>query len=809
MFNFQIFRIFYGATLLLSVSALRGDFSASAEPVGADVRGYRLWEPEPAPNRGHQYGVDMPGRGYPFDYDWERWSYPLGNGTIGANVFGRTDVERIQISEKTFANGSAYGRGSVTNAAELFLDFGHEDVSDYRRELNLDDAIHRVTYESAGVRYAREYFVSYPDDVLVVRLTADQPGALSLTVRPEIPYPVAHNELDTKSNLLGVATDDTVTLSGTLDYYQLNFEVQVKVINEGGTLSAEGAAIEVTDADAVTILLALDTNYELGPHIFLNEPKDKLDPEFDPHQLVTDKINATSNLGFAALRQRHVEDYQNLFGRVNVNLGGKEPGIPTHELLERYRLGQRDPYLEELLFQYGRYLLIASSRETSMPAHLQGAWTQYEVSPWCAGYWHNINVQMNYWGAFSANLAETFQAYLSYFEAYKPKAHEFAREFVAESRPEALSEDPSDNGWILGTGANAYQISGRSTHSGPGTGGFTTQLLMDYYDFTQDETFLRETGYPALLEMSKFFDKTLHEKEDGLLLVKPSASPEIRHNGSYYITEGCTYDQGFVWENHNNVLRAAEAIGVEDPFLEVIREQVPRLDPILIGSSGQIKEFREEDAYGEIGDPNHRHISHLCTLYPGTLINDSRPDWIEAASVTLDLRGDPSIGWATAHQMNLRARLGEAEKAHDLIEYFLVEQAANNLWSIYPPFQIDGNFGVMAGFVEMLLQSHDGTIELIPALPEAWAEAGSFDGLVARGNFVVSAAWKQGKLTELSILSRSGRECTLKYPGLAAAKVFDSSGEPLNVNMIDSDTLQFPTQAGGRYTAHFTQPERH
>lgn len=792
----------YVATGLLSIFGMPAQATAAdASERGASGQTYRLWEPEPAPNRGHEHGPWMRnGRGYPYDIDWERASYPLGNGMIGANVFGRTDVERLQISEKTFANGSAYGRGSVTSAAELYLDFGHESAQGYHRELNLNEAIHKVRYESGSVAYTREYFTSYPDDVLVVRLTADQPGALSLTVRPEIPYPVAKHALDTKSNLLAEAVDDLITLKGTIDYYQLNFEIQVKVINEGGRLEARGDAIDIVDADAVTVLLAVDTNYELGPHIFLNEPKEKLDPDLDPHAWVSAKIESAAELGFDALRERHLEDYQALFGRVAVDLGAEQPGRPTHELLASYRLGRRDLYLEELLFQYGRYMLIASSRENTLPAHLQGAWTQFEVSPWCGGYWHNINVQMNYWGAFSANLAESFEAYIDYFEAYKPKAHEFARDFIEESRPDVLSDDPSENGWILGTGANAYQISGRSTHSGPGTGGFTTQLLMDYYDFTQDEEFLHETGYPALLEMSKFFDKTLHETEDGLLLVKPSASPEIRHNGDYYITEGVTYDQGFVWENHNNVLRAAEAIGAEDPFLDVIREQIPRLDPILIGSSGQIKEFREEDAYGEIGDPKHRHISHLCPLYPGTLINDARPDWMAAASVTLDRRGDPSIGWATAHQMNLRARLGEADEAHDMLAYFIDEQAADNLWSIYPPFQIDGNFGVMAGVVEMLLQSHQGVIKPIPALPSDWAEAGSFDGLVARGNFVVSAAWKAGQLTELSLLSRSGRELTLEYPGLGMAEVVDSQNRPVQAAEEGPDTITFATEVGEHYS---------
>lgn len=766
--------------------------------LNSKAKAYELWEPQPAPNRGHDFKNQTRGRGYPHDPDWESWSYPLGNGNLGANVFGRTDVERIQLTEKTVANGSAYGRGGVTNAGELYLDIGHEDISDYRRALCLDTAIKSVTYQSGGVSYQREYFTSYPDDIMVIRLTADKPGALSFTVRPEIPYLEAQNPIDSKSGIVK-AEGDTVSMVGTIDYYQVNFEIQVKVLNEGGKLATHASTIDVKGADSVTLLVAAGTNYELGPHIFLNEPKGKLDPNLYPHEKVTAKMQSAAKLGYKRLKARHLHDYQNLFGRVALNLNSQISELPTSQLVQAYKEGDFDSYLEELLYQYGRYLLIASSRETTLPAHLQGAWSQYESSPWCSGYWHNINVQMNYWGAFSANLAETFKAYLNYFEAYKPLAHRYAAEFVAEQQGEdAVSENPEDNGWIVGTGANAYQISGRSGHSGPGTGAFTSQLLMDYYDFTQDEEFLRETGFPALLQMSKFFDKALKETDDGLLLISPSASPEQKHNGEYYLTEGCTFDQGFVWENHQNVLRAAKDLGIKDPFLKTIRKQIPRLDPILIGSSGQIKEFREEDAYSDIGDPLHRHISHLHTLYPGTLINTSKPEWMEAAAVTLNNRGDVSTGWAMAHRMICWARLRNAERAHDLYRQFVDHKTAPNLWSMHPPFQIDGNFGVMAAVSEMLIQSHEGVIEPIPAIPQAWND-GSFSGMVARGNFELSGAWKNLKLTELTVHSRSGRVCRIKYDGLANAKVVDEQGEAVSLRTQGDDVIIFETQPGNTY----------
>lgn len=787
------------ALLAASSSLLALDHSSEAQA----SKVYELWEDAPAPNRGHNFETKTRGRGYPMDRDWEEWSYPLGNGTLGANVFGRTDVERIQLTEKTIANGSAYGRGGVTNAGELYLDFGQTAITDYRRELCLNTAILSVDYQADGVRFSREYFTSYPDDVMVIRLTADQAGALNFTVRPEIPYMEAVNPLDSKSGTV-TAEGDTVTLAGSIDYYQVNFEIQIKVLPEGGRLVTGDGQIDIEDADAVTLIVAADTNYELGPHIFLNEPKEKLDPTLDPHPMVTAKIEDAVERGYEALKQNHFEDYDRLFGRVDVDLNATVPNQPTSQLVASYKEGSYDPYLEELIFQFGRYLLIASSRETTLPAHLQGAWSQYEVSPWCSGYWHNINVQMNYWGAFSANLAETFEGYLNYFEAYKPLAHRYAAEFVAEQQGEdAVSENPEDNGWIVGTGANAYQISGRSGHSGPGTGAFTSQLLMDYYDFTQDEAFLRESGYPALLQMSKFFDKALKENDEGLLLISPSASPEINHNGEYYVTEGCTFDQGFVWENHNHVLRAAEELGRNDPFLEVIESQIPRLDPILIGTSGQIKEFREEEAYGDIGDPQHRHISHLHTLYPGTLINTSKPEWMEAAAVTLNKRGDVSTGWAMAHRMICWARLRNAERAIELYRKFVIHKVAPNLWSMHPPFQIDGNFGTMAAVAEMLLQSHEGVIEPIPALPEAWSDHGSFSGLVARGNFEVSARWQSGQLNELEILSRSGRLCRLKYPGIAEATVLDSDGKTVSFESESADVVSFPTETGLNYSVVF------
>lgn len=793
-------------SLLLAVSFVLTTFAAGSPRI------YELWEPEPAPNNGRSQWESTKSSNRPrsYDRDWERSSYPIGNGYTGASIFGRTDAERVQITDKTLHNRGIYGKGGLTSFAELFLDFNQDSVRNYRRSLNVNEAIAHVSYEQDGVAYQREYFASYPDNVIVIRLTADQKGALSFTVRPEIPYLEMKQRTGTvtaKGNLL--------TLQGAMPLFSCNFEGQIQVLNEGGSVNADSKAgtVEVRRADAVTLLIATGTNYRLSAETFSKPSAEKLDPNEFPHNAVSARIHAAQSLGYAALKERHLNDYQNLFGRVSVNLNATPSADPTHLLLEKYQQGKTNTWLEELMFQYGRYLLISSSREKSLPANLQGAWSQDYYTPWSGGFWHNINVQMNYWGAMSANLSECFEAYTAFFKAYLPVAQQHAADYVRKHNPDRLDEG-GDNGWIIGTGANAYHIPGAGGHSGPGTGGFTAKLLTDYYLFTQDREFLEEVAYPAMLSLSKFYSKALIPHGDALL-VEPSASPEQRPTAKqveqlglpskgYYSTAGCTFDQGFVWESYADTLALAEDLGRNDPFLDTIREQITRLDPILIGADGQVKEYREEHHYSDIGDPKHRHISHLCPLFPGTLINSERADWMQAASKTLDLRGNKTTGWALAHRMNSRARLGEGDKAHEAYQRFIRERTVPNLWALHPPFQIDGSLGTMAGVAEMLLQSHEGYINILPALPAAWS-TGHFDGLVARGNFVVSAKWADGKANAVSIRSRKGGECRVAVTGLAAAKLTDSRGKPVELSREGRDRIRFASVKGETYTLEFGQ----
>jgi alpha-L-fucosidase 2 len=764
-------------------------------------RVYKIWDDQPAPNRGGDFSISK-ARGYPYDEDWELRSYPIGNGYMGANLFGRTDTERIQLTEKTICNEGLYGIGGLTSCAEIYLDINHPNPQNYSRTINLNEATATVKYSHDGVEYTREHFMSYPDNVLAIKLSASQKGKVSFTLRPEIPYLVPKTAGNAKSGTT-VANNDLITMAGNVKHFSVNYEIQIKVINDGGSLSAmnEGGkgTIRVANANRVVLLICADTNYNLSDEVFTEETNSKkLDVNQTPHEAVSKLIRDAVDKGFEKLRASHLKDYQNLFARVQLDFNREVPREPTRVLLEHYQAQPSNHYLDELMFHYSRYLLIATSREGALPCGLQGVWSQYEVTPFTGGFWHNINVQMNYWGAFNTNLAETFIPYVEFHEAYRREARILAAKYLQQYRPESLAKDPADNGWTIGTGATPYRIQGPGGHSGPGTGALTSKLFWDYYDFTRDTTFLREKAYPTLLGMSKFLAKTLVPSDDGLLLVKPSASPEQKHNGGNYITTGTTFDQCLVWENHSDLLKTAKILKINNEFVELAKEQISKLDPILIGTSGQVKEFREETFYSEIGQETHRHISHLCALYPGTLINSTTKEWMAGSIVTLDLRGNNTTGWAMAHRMNCRARTKEGEKAHEVYVKFIQERTLPNLWTTHPPFQIDGNLGCMAGVAEMLLQSHEGYIEPLAALPNAWKD-GQYKGLVARGNFVISATWKNGKASSFEITSNVGGACIIKYPDMERIELTDAAGDAVSYNKESVNLINFTTKKGAHY----------
>ena len=706
---------------------------------------------------------------------WERYSLPLGNGFFGANVFGRLGVERVQISDPTLANPYYIPKtikrrfscaSGVNSMAELLFEFNHEGAENYEMSLSLDDAVHTVRYTYGGVAYTRECFTSHPDRVFVMRVSADKAGAVSLSARSVIPfvreYNVEPGDGMGKSGETFVNGSEIVA-SGKMEYYGILFESRLYVLSDGGRVTKNGDSITVSGADSAVIIFTCATNYELSSRVFTEpDPSKKLLGNNAPTELVASIINNAKEKGYEALIKTHLEDYHALFDRVKLTFHEDVPDMTTDSLLAAYKEGVRSPYLEILLYQYGRYLMISASR-TLLPTHLQGIWNAYADSPWSCGYWHNINLQMNYWSVGSANLSETFIPYINYAKAYMPLAEQHADKYVAESYPHKLSPG-GQNGWIIGTGGWPYKIDGfnASSHSGPGTGAFTALLFWDYFDYTRDKDFLRDFGYPALRSMSVLYTKAL-VKMGGVYLIEHSASPEIEHNGGYYHTVGCAFDQQMVYECFRRTIDSAQILGLRDSFIDEIESILPHLEPVLIGDDGQVKEFREETHYASIGEPNHRHISHLVGLYPGTVINEKHPEWINAAEVTLNRRGDRSHCWAVAHRMLLWARCGNGNRAMDLLKSLIENNVMQNLWDWHPPFQIDGNFGYTAGVGEMLVGGSDGVVKILPALPKEWG-SGEFYGIVSRGGVAFDCKWKDYKVIYLAATAREDITIDLILP---------------------------------------------
>ena len=716
---------------------------------------------------------------------WEKHSLPLGNGFIGANAYGYTEREDITICENSFCNppewhvlpnNPASYAGGLMCFAKLHIDFGHskEEVTDYRRSLSLDEAIYRTEYVYHGARYLREIFTSYPSRVMACRLSASEGGRLSFTLRAEIPYIDDHcdKEGDGLVHTGSITLEDNdIVLRSTLEHYMVTCVGRLRLFTKGGSVSRTEDGFCVTGADEAYFIYAQGSNYRLEPRVFTEpDPKKKLELNPDGADEARALVDAASLKDYNALREEHIADHKELFGRVGLSFGADGEELTTDELVRLAQNGEIKPYLLSLLYQYGRYLLIASSRIGGLPSNLQGIWCVYRSSPWTAGYWHNINVQMNYWHACSSALPECFVPYKEYAEAYMPKAKEHADNYVKSTRPEAYGGE-GNNGWIIGTGASPYRIEGSSGHSGPGTGAFTSLLFWDYYDYTRDKDYLREVAYPILYGMSLFFSRAV-EQIDGKYLVRNSASPEQRGpDGRYYVTVGCAFDQQMIWENYKRTLEAAEALGIkEDPLLDTLREQIDHLDPVLVGKSGQIKEYREEEYYGDIGEYHHRHISHLVGLYPGTVINSDTPEWLEAAKVSLNLRGDRSTGWATAHRLCAWARARDPKRTLDVMHSFFGSCIPENLWDRHPPFQIDGNFGYTAAVAEMLVQSHAGYIDLLPTLPEAFG-TGCFSGIRTRGGFSVDCEFERCTVKRAEITSLAGERLTVRGEWLIGTRV--------------------------------------
>lgn len=730
------------------------------------------------------------------DEGWEKYSLPIGNGYFGASIFGDTDIERIQFTTNTFAN--TVPQGGVTNFGEVFINFNNKNnISDYERGLRLNDGVAYSEYTADGVKIKREAFASYPDKIFAYKINTKD-GMIDFDIRLVIPY-LNKRPLDDGGRTGEVTVENNVlVMRGTLPSRELIYEARLAVIADGDIIS-DTNSITVKNMTNAVLFYTLDTSYKMCPEVFENGCHKALGD--DPRESVVNCLNNAVSLGWDGLYKRHTSDYCELIDRVSFDLGGSDDGRSTEELLTSYKNGNTELYLEEVYYAYGRHLLVSSSREGTPPASLQGVWTVHDRSPWTCGFWHNINVQMNYWPSFSTNLAETFKAYADYWKNYKSAAEINASDWIREVNPENYQVGDGECGWIIGTGAWMYQIDTieKHTHSGPGTGGMTSKMFWDYYDFTRDENVLKEYSYPAIHGMSKFLTKCV-KNYDGRYLCSFSASPEQIFSGGwisgqkrqqYYHTVGCAFDQQFMYENAVDDLKCAKLLNITDKTTELEKQQLDGYGPIQIGYSGQIKEYDEEHFYGEIGEANHRHISQLVALTPGSTVTHSTPAWLDSARLTLEMRGDKSTGWALAHRLNAWARVGDGNHAYMLLQNLLKERTYPNLWDVHPPFQIDGNFGATAGMTEMVLQSHEGYVSLLPALPDTWKNV-SFKGLKARGNFTVDCDYSDGKIQHCKITSGSGDALKLRYEGISDVTV-TCGGKPVEIQR-DGFYITFETQ---------------
>lgn len=796
----------------------------------------RLWYATPAPDDDNR-ATSYPTTKYS---GWEVKALPIGNGYAGTTVFGIIDRERVQINENTLSTYGTTKNSGTTNMTELYIHFDHkpEDVKNYVRDLDLNTATSHVSYDYSGVHYEREYFASYPDGVTVIHLTASDKGSLSFTLEPKMPY----YEYEKKTGDVK-AVGDTLTLEGHLPGsnplpdgrdsvgFNMDFETQFRVFANGGTLISENrggkvdeldeysnGVITVSGADSAYIIIALGTNYELRPEVFKKPNDKKLEGFAHPHEKVSKIIDAASRKSFEDLRAAHLADYISLFGRSSIDFGAEVPDIPTDRLIEEYKGGADSLYLEELIFAYGRYLHISSSRAGGLPSNLNGIWNRYHCAVCKNGYWSNINTQMNYWPSFNTNLTECFIPYLDYYEAYSEANHDEAKELLAAKG--FISSENENTGplWSLETGCTPF-AAGISTGGRDGWGNtpLMAELFWDYYDFTRDKELLKKRILPALLACANFLSYVMQPTEDGLYLTFSSGSPEQSTTKPYieyldahpgFVPRGAAYDQSLAYSNYLHVLEALSVLGINEEelsnedkaTLKRIRHQLDKLSPIVVGESGQIKEFREETYYGEIGEPEHRHISHLCALVQGSVITESKtPAWIDAAEVTMENRGHTRHAWADIMRVCSWARIGDGERAHFVLNRMLKNNIGDNLRSLLTGiFQVEGNLGVPAAIADMLVQSHEGFIALLPALPSAW-KSGSFSGLPVRGAFEISLKWSDSHPALIEIYSAKGGPCSVKYAAIEGACITDGHGNTVKALNDGCDLVSFETKCGERY----------
>lgn len=704
---------------------------------------------------------------------WMTEALPLGNGSLGAMIFGLTDTERVQFNVNSLWTGNEHDTGYYQAFGDIFIQLNHANPTNYSRSLDIATAVQRVSYESGGIRYERAALISHPAKVMVIHLGADKPGGYT-----------GRLWLTDMHNAKIVAEGNRITSAGHLDN-GLQYEAQLVVLSSGGAVHVDNslppsgtnplagvpgaasqklpaASIVFEKCNSLTLVLAADTNY------VPDRSKNWRGP--DPHDEITRRVDAVTPAAMQALYNAHVADYQSLFNRVRLDFGKTDPLVankPTDERLLAYtKENTKDPQLEEMFAQYGRYLLISSSRN-GLPANLQGLWNDSNRPPWRSDYHSNINIQMNYWLAEPMNLSELHLPFIHYVDSLLPVYRERSHE-----------EYPKARGWTVRT-ENGIFGGGSFVWNTPGSAWYARHFW-EHYAFTQDKAYLRDVAYPVLKEVCQFWEDTLVAQPDGTLVTPKGWSPE--HGPT---EPGVTYDQEIIYDLFTNYIQAADTLGVDKAYRDKIAEMRDKLLKPKVGRWGQLQEWETDR-----DDPKdtHRHVSHLYAVYPGCQITSQTPKLLEAAKVSLRARGDGGTGWSRAWKINFWARFHDGDHAYlmlrKLLHYTTQEHTdMNNEGGVYPnffdahpPFQIDGNFGASAGVAEMLLQSQEHftdpaapaqdryIIDLLPALPSAWPD-GTASGLCARGGIVVDIAWKGGKLDKAILHNRSGGVTRVRYAG--------------------------------------------